>query len=178
MVVGQDWGGVDYFIDNEGLEQDDNETNSRLIELLAGIGIHIDLPVNTRKRSLFFTNAALCLRSGRLTGPVSGKWFSNCGPLFLRRQVELVRPKVVVTLGYYPYRAVCNSFGLEPAQRMRDAIQREAEQLPYGSILVPVYHCGKNGQRSRSITEQKEDWKRVRAVLQKAKSTVWQESVE
>ena len=22
MVVGQDWGGVDYFIDNEGLEQD------------------------------------------------------------------------------------------------------------------------------------------------------------
>lgn len=172
MVVGRDWGGVDYFIDNVGLEQDDNETNTRLIELLAGVGIHIDVPVNTRDRPLFFTNAALCLRPGRLTGPVSGKWFSNCGPLFLRRQVELVRPKVVVALGYYPYRAVCKSFGLEPAQRMRDAIQREPEQLPTGTILVPVYHCGKNGQRSRSIAEQKKDWKRVRDALQRANSTV------
>jgi DNA polymerase len=170
MVVGQDWGGVDYFIDNEGLEQDDNETNTRLIELLACVGIQIDLPINTTERPLYFTNAAICLRRGRLTGPVSSRWFSNCGPLFLRPQVELVKPKVVVTLGYHAYGAVCKSFGVAPAQRMRDAIQREPERLPNGSVLVPVYHCGKNGQRSRSMNEQKQDWKRVLTVLQEAKS--------
>jgi uracil-DNA glycosylase family 4 len=173
MVVGQDWGGVEYFTDKRGLEQDNNETNTRLIDLLAAIGIQINLPANTLgERRLFFTNAALCLRPGRLTGPVSSRWFSNCGPLFLRPQVELIRPKVVVTLGYYAYRAVCKSFGLKPAQRMRDAIQREPEQLPNGSILVPVYHCGKNGQRSRSLNEQKQDWKRVRVVLEKPKTTI------
>ena len=72
MVIGQDWGGVEYFTDKRGLEQDNNETNSRLIELLDGVGIQVKLPATTSgERLLFFTNAALCLRPGRLTGPVS-----------------------------------------------------------------------------------------------------------
>lgn len=172
MVVGQDWGGVEYFIERGGLETDNNETNTRLVELLAGIGIHIKLAVDTVKGLLFFTNAALCLRPGRLTGPIRAKWFSNCGPLFLRPQIELVRPKAVVTLGYYSYRAVCQVFSIQPAPRMCDAIQREPERLPSGSVLVPVYHCGNNGQRSRPIAEQQKDWKRVRAVLQEARAAI------
>lgn len=166
MVVGQDWGGVEYFTENEGLEKDDNETNQRLVEFLAGIGIEINLPVLTAEdRPLYFTNAVLCLRPGRLTGPISGKWFRKCGPLFLRRQIELVRPKAVVTLGYYAYRTVLTAFGRKPTPRMCDAIIEDIEVVDKGSAVVPVFHCGKNGQRSRSIADQHQDWKRVKAAL-------------
>jgi uracil-DNA glycosylase len=140
MVVGQDWGGVEYFTENEGLEKDDNETTQRLVELLAGIGIEINLPALTSDdRPLYFTNAVLCLRPGRLTGPISGKWFRKCGPLFLRRQIELVRPKVVVTLGYYAYRTVLTAFGRKPTPRMRDALIKE----------VPLYQCSIVGRMAK-----------------------------
>jgi uracil-DNA glycosylase family 4 len=167
MVIGQDWGGVEYYLENEGIEQDDNETNKRLVELLDAIDIKINLPVHTSgNRPLYFTNSALCLRPGRLTGPINSKWFSNCGPTFLRRQIELVSPTVIVTLGYQAYRAVFESFGLKPALRMGDAVTHDLETVGLGSVVVPVFHCGKNGQRSRSLRDQKEDWKRVQQALQ------------
>jgi|SRR5947209_10565845 len=166
MIVGQDWGGVDYYVDHEGIERDDrNITNKNLVQLLAGIGITIPLLGHTGPNPLYFTNAALCLRPGGLTGDINAKSFTNCGPRFLRQQIELVNPKVVVTLGHHAYKALFKSFGLQPAPLMRKAILRDVETLPNGSVVVPVYHCGNNGQRSRPLAMQKEDWKRVRGVL-------------
>lgn len=166
MVVGQDWGGVDYYADMRGIEGDDNNiTNKTLVHLLAGIGISISLPGHTGPKPLYFTNAVLCLRPGRLTGKADARWFTNCGPRFLRQQIELVNPKAVVTLGYLPYVAVFTSFGLQPARLMREAIMKPLEKVSNGSVVVPVYHCGQKGQLSRPLEMQKEDWKRVRGVL-------------
>src|SRR6476620_11489577 len=100
MIVGQDWGGVDYFVDQEGIEDDDNITNINLQMLLASIGYEIALPLERPKpAALFFTNAVLCLKPGRLTGSVRSGCFRNCGVEFLKPQIDLVQPKVVVTLG-------------------------------------------------------------------------------
>src|SRR5438045_1083685 len=47
MVIAQDWGGLEYFIEHKGLEEDTNTTNRRICELLS-------------------LNSVLCLRPGRL----------------------------------------------------------------------------------------------------------------
>jgi uracil-DNA glycosylase family 4 len=164
MVIAQDWGGVDYFIDHKGLEEDTNTTNKRVCGLLSSIGISIQLPQQTRNSALFFTNSVLCLRPGRLTGPIKTRWFTNCSTTFLRPQVELVNPKVVVTLGHMAYCALLKAYSLTPKPRMREAVQ-EIVRLPGGNLLVPVFHPGNNGTRSRSFENQKADWQRVRIAL-------------
>jgi uracil-DNA glycosylase family 4 len=164
MVIGQDWGGVDYYIEHKGLEDDTNTTNRRLCALLSSIGISIDLPRQSRNSVLFFTNAVLCLRPGRLTGPIKSQWFRNCSTSFLRPQVELVKPKVIVTLGYMAYSALLDAYAIRPRQLMREAVQ-DTLLLPGGNALVPVYHPGNNGSRSRSFEQQKTDWQRVRRAL-------------
>jgi uracil-DNA glycosylase family 4 len=164
MVIAQDWGGVEYYIEHKGLEEDTNTTNRRICELLSSVGVSIELPRQSRNSVLFFTNSVLCLRPGRLTGPIKSRWFTNCSTNFLRPQVELVNPKVVVTLGLMAYRALLNAYGLQSKPRMREAVQ-EIVRLPGGNLLVPVFHPGNNGTRSRSLENQKADWQRVRLAL-------------
>jgi hypothetical protein len=38
-------------------------------------------------------------------------------------------------------------------------------RLAGGSLLIPVYHPGNNGTRSRSFENQKADWQRVKLAL-------------
>jgi uracil-DNA glycosylase family 4 len=164
MVIGQDWGGIEYFIDRQGLEQDNNPTNKMLCALLSSVGIRIELPRQSQHHTLFFTNSILCLRPGRLTGPVKARWFKNCSETFLRQQIELVDPRVIVTPGYMAYQSVLRAYDIPRRRRMRDAV-KDTVYLPKGNCLVPVYHPGKNGTRSRSIDDQKMDWQRVKVAL-------------
>lgn len=163
-------GGADYFIDQEGTEDDDNITNVNLKILLASIGYEVALPGEApRPASLFFTNAVLCLKPGRLTGGVNPQCFQNCGVEFLKPQIEIVQPKVLVTLGLMPYKAVMRAYRRTHKNSMRDAVQTTE---PLGSTtLIPVYHCGYYGTLSRTIEEQKMDWRRAGSVL---KGPNWQ----
>jgi len=166
LIVGQDWGGREYFLEQEGIETDDNDTNANLQMLLASVGYDIGLPCESRKPArLFFTNAVLCLKPGRLTGPVKSGCFRNCGVGFLKPQIELVQPKVVVTLGLLAYNGVMRAYGRRPRTSMRDAVQTTEVLGP--STLVPVYHCGYYGTLSRSLEEQKKDWRRVEALFRR-----------
>ena len=169
IIIGQDWGGCEYFVDKKGLDEDDNSTNTNLQILLASVGYEIALPTEQPKPAkLFFTNAVLCLKPGRLTGSVKAECFRNCGVEFLKPQIELVRPKAVVTLGLLAYKAVMRAYGRRPQTSMRDAVRTTEVLGP--STLVPVYHCGYLGTLSRSLEEQKRDWQRVEALFRRQTS--------
>ncbi|MBL0179300.1 MAG: hypothetical protein IPP98_09280, partial [Gemmatimonadetes bacterium] len=107
-----------------------------------------------------------CLKGDGCQGPVRTEWFTNCGELFLRPQIELVRPKVVITVGERAYRGVTHSFGIAGPKRFRETVESPGIELPNGSVLVPVYHCSQrilNTHRKRDL--QFADWKRVSAAL-------------
>ena len=167
MVVGQDWGGTDYYIAYQGVEEDDNPTNRNICRLLESIGIQVALPPNPYPPgSVFFTNAVLCLKAGRLGGPVLPVVFKNCSQ-FLRQQVELVTPKVVVTLGYPAYRSLITEFGHIPLPTMAAAVQAESVKITDRTSLVPVMHPGYWGFLNRPFEQHITDWRRVRAALDK-----------
>jgi len=167
MLVGQDWGDDDFFTRNGGNEEGVyNPTNNTLAKLLASIGVGVEPPrADPGHGSLFFTNSILCLKAGGLQADVRSAWFKNCAP-YLRRQIEIVQPRVVVALGEKASRAVCRSFGLRAAPRFRDAVEAPgSDTLPSGSLLVAVYHCGALGQVTRPLAVQLEDWRRIGARL-------------
>ena len=167
MVVGQDWGDTNYFLNNKGREAHNNPTNTTLRKLLKIAGLSIDAPSTEKSGEdlVFFTNAILCLKQGGLQAAVDPAWFANCSKLFLKPTIDLIKPNVVVTLGERAYRAVCLAYGMRP-QTFRSAVEGEPTQLPSGPLLLPVYHCGArilNTHRPLSIQES--DWARVGRVL-------------
>lgn len=164
LVVGQDWGDVAFFVNHAGNEAGvPNPTNKALQRLLTSIGIEIPPPrVDPRAGAAFFTNAVLCLKENGLQGTIQDGWFQNCAS-FLRRQIEIVSPIVVVALGYAAYRSVCRAFQIRPLPTLREAVALEVSaELPNGTILVAVYHCGNRGTQARPLAQQALDWERVR----------------
>ncbi len=81
-----------------------------------------------------------------------------------------MNPKVVVTLGRMAYRSLMTAYGKAPKELMRDAVN-ESIELTNRTWLVPVFHPGNNGTRSRSLEKQKEDWRRVREALNRTSPT-------
>src|SRR5262245_10834583 len=125
MIIGQDWGGVRYYAVNQGLDDLRNPTMRTLERLLRGIGLDISLAeYGAGARGVFLTNAVLCLKKGGLQAPVEWQWFENCGSHFLRRQIEIVAPRVAVALGQKAYEAVLGAFGLQVGP-FRRAVENE-----------------------------------------------------
>jgi DNA polymerase len=167
MVVGQDWGDTRYFKDNKGREKANNPTNKALMELMASIGLRIGNPEDVNQPKIaFFTNAILCLKNGGMQAEISDAWFHNCRD-FLRRQIEIVNPKIVVGLGTLAYRGVLSAFDLNMKPDFPSAVSNnEGVLLPNGSRVFAVYHCGsRSTNMNRDYDHQLADWKPMEHVL-------------
>jgi DNA polymerase len=167
MVIGQDWGDTKYFIRNRGRETLRNPTNVTLVKLLDLLDLTVGAPGDTTGQDVvFFTNAVLCLKTeGGLQGKVQDAWFRNCAG-YLRRQIEVVGPNVVVGLGQRAFRSILSSFGLRTRGFLAEVENAEGTLLPNGSRVFAVYHCGARIQNiHRSLDAQKKDWARIRRFL-------------
>jgi uracil-DNA glycosylase family 4 len=166
MIVGQDWGDARYFRENAGRDKAGNPTNLMLARLLRSIGIEIGSPENPTAAPVFLTNAVLCLKEGGLQGPVRREWFANCGRAFLRPQIELVNPAVVVGLGRLAFNAILSAFELRIPEFRQAVESRDGTRLLNGSRLFAVYHCGRRILNShRPEAAQLQDWQRIGAAL-------------
>jgi len=163
MVVGQDWGDKSYFVKNRGQSRAQSFTNRALVELLAIAGVAVE-PIGASELGhvAFFTNAILCLKSGVPQGRTSRDWFQNCRH-FLRRQIEIVQPKVVIGLGEHAYCSVLMSFDLSPETFRAEVKEADGRLLQDGTRAFAVYHCGARIRNThRSLEKQIEDWSRIR----------------
>lgn len=166
MVVGQDWGDVAYFVRHKGQEGPRNPTNLALVELVGIAGVVIGDALSSVGRDVaFFTNAILCMKDGGLQGKVNDAWFGHCA-WFLRRQIEIVQPRVVVGLGQRAYKAIMGGFGVRCGAFRAEVEQAEGTVLANGTRVFAVYHCGARIQNThRPMSMQREDWKRLRPFL-------------
>jgi uracil-DNA glycosylase len=162
MVVGQDWGDMGFFIRNAGIEPQKNTTNTTLVELIGLLGITAGPPGAAIGQDVgFFTNAILCLKQGGLQAAVQGDWFRNCS-VHLRRQIEIVGPKVVIGLGERAYRSILAGFDLKIPAFRTQVEDSKGILLPTGSLAFAVYHCGTRIQNThRSLDIQRQDWMRI-----------------
>lgn len=130
-------------------------TGRNFEELLAAVGLS--------RKGMFVTNAVLCNPRdprGRNARPNSTE-IVNCSA-FLRRQIELVNPRVIVTLGQVALHAVNLILGAN--FNLREAVGRA---FPVGHrILIPLYHPSPrvlNIHRKRS--QQIRDYQAIAACL-------------
>ena len=172
LLVGQDWGGIDYFKQHKGRDVGENPTNKNLVTLFHSLGIPIEGPESGKKNSrLFFTNAILCLKEGGLTTPVEQQFATVCCSVFLKPLIDLMHPKVVIALGKFAYESIAVSYNLRVLP-FRDAVENiDGFQIGKNSRLFPVYHCGARGWNiNRKGPVQLEDWKKIGRYLASGKS--------
>lgn len=113
MIVGQDWGDVEYYVTNRGCDNPRNPTNLALQKLLLSIGrlipappshgdavdTEVDTQVDTEDAyratcGVWLTNALLWLKTGGLSAKVDSEWFGESSISLLKAQVDLVQPRV------------------------------------------------------------------------------------
>jgi hypothetical protein len=64
LIVGQDWGGVPYFLKWKGRDKPSgNPTNENLQMLLNSLGFGIAKPCDQQNQVVFLTNLILCLKA-------------------------------------------------------------------------------------------------------------------
>jgi DNA polymerase len=167
MIVGQDWGDVDYFVKNKGRDDLKNRTMRNLQSLLERNSLSFDLQsYSEMDRGLFLTNAVLCLKSDGMTSKIDRKWVKNCGNSFLRRQIEIVRPRIVVGMGKLAFHAILRAFDM-PVVALNDAIHdRRGIEIQKSVRLFACYHCSPGTiSRNRDLRQQTLDWKRIAIAL-------------
>jgi DNA polymerase len=118
------------------------------------------------REQLFITNAALCnprTATGANRKPTRAE-VSNCSE-FLRRQIELVAPPVVVTLGAVSLAA------LKAVEYHPLTLKENVGQIRgwHGRLLVPLYHPSPQVLAShRREAQQLADYKSVARALELA----------
>jgi len=170
MLVAQDWGHVGNFEKQKGVDNN-SETNKMLKNLLEIAGVAVSLPLdNNGAKSLFCTNAILCLKKGGDQAPVDSNWYRNCGPRFLKPLIEVVKPRVVICMGQRAYETVMISYGQTPLP-FRHAVDRHAPAILGNCIAVfAVYHCGRRILNThRKLKQQQSDWKEIGVWLKEHK---------
>ncbi|MED5590661.1 uracil-DNA glycosylase family protein [Bacillus subtilis] len=155
MVVGQDWGHVEAFIRNKGQVNPLNTTNNKLIEMLSLIGVKLE--------DTYLTNAILCMKETKnLSGKTKSAWYRNCGEHFLKREIEIVNPKIIITLGVKAFRTVKRVYNIKCSNYLRDVVKYEEPIMINEAKWFPVYHIGKLAQSSRPLDKQRQDWVRIK----------------
>ena len=121
--------------------------------------------INLTRQEIFITSAALCnprSESGANRRPTQTE-LANCSA-FLRRTIELIDPRVIVTLG---------SVALEALKRIQyhDLNLKESAARIHAwndRVLVPIYHPSPQVLAShRREVEQLEDYKVVKKAIRR-----------
>jgi uracil-DNA glycosylase family 4 len=122
--------------------------------------------IGLNRADIFFTNAALCnprTPSGANRAP-TGREVSNCSR-FLRRQVEIIDPRIVVTLGRVSLAALKSIEYHE--LNLKDMAGKIFEWN--GRLLVPLYHPSPQVLASHRREEaQLKDYKSLALALKRA----------
>lgn len=117
-----------------------------LEELLAGIGLH--------RRQVFITNVVKCRPpENRDPQPLE---IEACAP-YLDRQIELIRPKIIVTLGRH---SMNRFFPGQSITRIHGQVRREGEV-----VYVPMFHPAAALRNPQWMEAMRQDFTRLGALL-------------
>ena len=146
----------------------DNEdpTASFVKELFLSIGIS--------RKDIFITNAVLCypLIEWYTDTPPQGKQIRNC-LFFLERQIKIINPKLIVTLGVTALQAVKYLFSKSMQLknfRLKDNIGEVITDVT--PFIYPLYHTSSKARATRSEQKQREDWQGIPVILKDVKKNL------
>lgn len=175
MIIGQDWGPYNdmeslnkLYLENKSIENWDyliESEKSNTKKLLTSY-IEISSKGKCCLDDVFITNAIMCARKGnsyRGDNINLKKSTCNCTE-FLVKQIEIVKPKVVLTLGYYPLLSLAKGYGFSIFKTLKEQIKAKPEILLDDFVIIPLYHPVAQVKKEEQIRQYDRIWKYVNEV--------------
>lgn len=170
MIVGQDWGPYDDMKKFNNLLKKDKSNWKEIIELEKSntkklLENYIKESSN-RKYSLddiFITNAIMCARQGnsyRGNNIELKKSTINCSK-HLISQIEIIKPKVILTLGYYPLISLSKTLNFEINKTLKETIKNYSEIKIDKFVIIPLYHPVAQIKKQEQLERYKKIWKYI-----------------
>ncbi len=172
MIIGQDWGPYsdmkslnELYMLNQSkdnwkylIEQEKSNTKKQL-------EYYIRESSNNRYSldNIFITNAIMCARKGtNYRGDnINLKQSTNNCSEYLVKQIEIVNPKVILTLGYYPILSLSKSYNFEIGKNLKETILKYPEIKVNNYIIIPLYHPVAQIKKSEQIKQYNRIWKYI-----------------
>jgi uracil-DNA glycosylase family 4 len=110
---------------------------------------------NIDRNKIYVTNAVLCNpkdKKGNNSTPINQE-IKNCSS-FLKQQIELINPKIVVTLGAKALQALSHIH--EHNLTLKESTR--TSNTWFNRILIPCYHPGQRAMIHRSMANQRSDY--------------------
>ena len=167
LLVGQDFGNVDYFVRWRGRDEPDNPTNVNLHRLLVAAGISVKRPPGFDPDApVFATNSILCLKEGKMSASIRASWVERCADAHLMPLAIYLRAPVVVAMGAHAWRAVRRVFALDDAPLLISKAAGGDWLAQDGTRVFAVGHPGPLGLTNRPLAQQLADWRHIGAALE------------
>lgn len=170
MIIGQDWGPqIEMKKINDMYLKNETKSNwKKLIEVEASLTKKqlTKFMIESSKGKInsiddiYITNAIMCARQGdkyRSDNINLKQSTSNCQD-YLLRQIEIVNPKLILTLGYYPILSLSKIFGFTIQKTMKDIIQETPIIKVYDYIIIPLYHPAAQIKKEEQIKQYMRIW--------------------
>ncbi len=176
LIVGQDWGDCQTFERLQGRNEESSEkysfpTNENLVEFLGMLGIEVGHPLKEPKprAPVFFTNAVLCLKTGNMTAAIKNEWWQECSKRFLKHLIEIIKPKLVITLGEAAYKSIVELYGVSSKNYSDAVFTGIPMDLDFGVKWMPAFHPSRSGMRSHSCAQHIRVWRNIGNHLERMK---------
>lgn len=172
VIIGQDWGPHTDMLKLYQLYRE-NPTKSNWNNLIEQEKSHTKKMLeyyieksSNGKHSLdeiFVTNAIMCARKGAnyRGNNIDLKYSTNECRKFLLKQIEIVKPKVILTLGYYPLLSLANIYNFKIEKTLESTINSHKEIKLNSLVIIPLYHPVAQIKKETQLSQYKRIWKYI-----------------
>jgi len=155
--------------DLDNFKEYDTITNFNLRELTKQVpSIKLGAPSIGNSTNVFITNSVLCMKKGEMSTSINSKVSTNCGRQFLKPLIELIQPKVIVTLGKEAAVSVLKQYMFKNPELLkttRGSFSEIFKSSPYTLgdklKLYTLYHPSQLGVNNRNKIESDKDKPRL-----------------
>lgn len=170
MIIGQDWGPFKdmkelnkRYLENTSIEnwnklmeEEKSLTKKQLTKYL----IESSNGKITSIKNIYITNAIMCARKGNnyRGNNINLKCSAlNCKN-FLLRQIEIVKPRIILTLGYYPLYSLSNIYNFKIEENLTKMIEKYPIIEIKDFIIIPLYHPVAQIAKEKQIEQYNKIW--------------------
>ncbi len=170
MIIGQDWGP---FIDMNELNKKLLPDKSNWKELIESEKSHtkklleknIEQSSNGKHtlREAFITNAIMCARQGvsyRGNNINLKQSTLNCCD-YLKKQIDIVKPIVLVPLGYYPLVALSKIYNFKIKKNLKETIETSSIIKIENYVIIPLYHPVAQIKKNEQLKQYNKIWEYI-----------------
>lgn len=170
MIIGQDWGPYKDMKElNQLYLQNPTEENwKNLIEKEQSLTKrqlkkYLIESSNGKTNSIddvYITNAIMCARKGNhyRGDDINLKYSSISCSRYLKKQIEIVKPKVILPLGYYPLLSLSKIFDFKIEKTLKECIEKRPVIKLKDFIIIPLYHPIAQIKKEKQLEQYKKIW--------------------